>query len=318
MGSPLYMSPEQMRSTRDVDHRTDIWSLGVIVFELLAGRTAFRGETLPELVASIMTEPALSLKELRPDVPLELESVVMRCLDKNRDLRFQNVGELAAALVPFAPRRARAIAERVCKVVGSTGVEELTSLPAGPQATRNIGPVAQVAPAHPGASTRSAWSETQDPGLPRRSAKWVWLVAGAGLLLGVGGVVLFRAQTASEPPAETAAAPPSASAQTGTPAANAAVAANPTPPSIEVTPVPPAVVAVTPAASASEPNAEAIVARPAPQAPVKRRESPRKTPAVSVAAAANPSPAAPPPSPPSPAPAESKPAKRNPLAIDLK
>ena len=80
MGSPYYMSPEQMRSARDVDHRTDIWSLGVILFELLAGRPPFQGDSLPELLTSIMTDSTPSLLGLRPELPPALEQVVLRCL----------------------------------------------------------------------------------------------------------------------------------------------------------------------------------------------------------------------------------------------
>src|SRR5258708_36523705 len=84
MGSPLDMSPEQMRSTRDVDARADIWAMGVILYELLVAKAPFHGETMPELVLTIATEAPESLRAQRPDVPPALEAVVLRCLEKDR------------------------------------------------------------------------------------------------------------------------------------------------------------------------------------------------------------------------------------------
>ncbi|HWZ92808.1 MAG TPA: serine/threonine-protein kinase, partial [Polyangiaceae bacterium] len=100
MGSPLYMSPEQMSSTRNVDARTDIWALGIILYEVLSGRVPFEAETMPQLCGMILQDAPRPLRELRPDVPDGLQWVVLRCLEKNRDARFANVAELAAALVP--------------------------------------------------------------------------------------------------------------------------------------------------------------------------------------------------------------------------
>src|SRR5690606_4796477 len=91
MGSPLYMSPEQMRSSRDVDARTDIWSLVAILYELLAGEPPFNGESMTQLVAVILQEPVPSLRERRPDVAPELEAIILRALDKDPARRFTTV-----------------------------------------------------------------------------------------------------------------------------------------------------------------------------------------------------------------------------------
>ncbi len=101
IGSPVYMSPEQLRSTRDVDARTDIWALGTILFELIAGQPPFRARTLPQLCMLILHSKARSLREVCPDVPPALEAVVRRCLEKDPSKRFDSVRELVQALAPF-------------------------------------------------------------------------------------------------------------------------------------------------------------------------------------------------------------------------
>ena len=106
LGSPLYMSPEQLRSSKSVDARADIWALGVILYELLTGTVPYTGENLGELFAAILEQEPLPVRQRAPHVPPELESVVMRCLQRQVHARFSSVAELAMALVPFAPARA--------------------------------------------------------------------------------------------------------------------------------------------------------------------------------------------------------------------
>lgn len=112
MGSPLYMSPEQIRDARAVDGRTDIWALGIILYQLLAGRPPFTGDSLPAVCASIAADPPLPLT--RPDVPLELVAIIEKCLAKRPEHRFQTVGELVQCLAPLSseqlPLRARGAA----------------------------------------------------------------------------------------------------------------------------------------------------------------------------------------------------------------
>ena len=123
MGSPYYMSPEQLRSTRTVDHRADIWSLGVVLFELLTGLTIFdETKEFTELVADILETPHRKLGMFRPDSPPGLEAVIDKCLEKDRTKRWQNVAELAVALLPYAPRRARITAERTTSITRSAGL----------------------------------------------------------------------------------------------------------------------------------------------------------------------------------------------------
>lgn len=113
VGSPLYMSPEQLESAKDVDQRADIWSLGVILFELLTGRPPFRAEGLPQLVVRILNGKTPSLRSKRPEMPAALDAIVARCLAKDRNDRFAEVGELAAALAPFASTAGKASIARI-------------------------------------------------------------------------------------------------------------------------------------------------------------------------------------------------------------
>jgi serine/threonine protein kinase len=112
MGTPLYMSPEQIRATHEVDHRTDIWSLGVVLFELLTGRHAFAGETVTQVCALVLESTPPRLAEHCRSAPAELGTVIERCLDKDPARRYQSAAELANALLPFAPSRARRHSER--------------------------------------------------------------------------------------------------------------------------------------------------------------------------------------------------------------
>ena len=97
MGSPPYMAPEQMRSAKNVDARTDIWGLGCVLYELLVGSRPFQGTTMPELCAAIMTESPAPPGQLQPGTPKDLDAVVLRCLEKSPAARYASVAELASA-----------------------------------------------------------------------------------------------------------------------------------------------------------------------------------------------------------------------------
>ncbi len=102
LGSPHYMAPEQMASPDTVDARADIWSLGVVLFEALTNAVPFGGDTLPQVCASILAGEQRDVRLFRPDLPPVVEHVIRRCLRREREERYQNVAELAAALLPLA------------------------------------------------------------------------------------------------------------------------------------------------------------------------------------------------------------------------
>jgi hypothetical protein len=98
LGSPQFMSPEQLASSRDVDVRSDLWSLGASLFELLTANAAFGGDTVPELYSSILRDGPRRLRDYRPDAPLALQHLIEQCLNKDADQRVQSARQLAELL----------------------------------------------------------------------------------------------------------------------------------------------------------------------------------------------------------------------------
>src|SRR5208282_6072830 len=82
VGSPLYMPPEQLRSAKHVDARSDIWALGTVLFELLTGHLPFMAQTFPELCMKVAQDPAPAPSASRVEIPPELDAIVLRCLQK--------------------------------------------------------------------------------------------------------------------------------------------------------------------------------------------------------------------------------------------
>ncbi|HSC87076.1 MAG TPA: protein kinase [Polyangiaceae bacterium] len=208
MGSPYYMAPEQMLSAKNADAQSDIWSLGAVLFELLTGRVPFVADTLPELVLKVSNSPAPDVNELREDVPLGLRTIVERCLQRDRQRRYLDVGELADALAEFGPaKRARASAERITRVLDSAGILSRRSR-ASLDRTLVQYPSAAVADAKSG--TVAAFGQTTATTRPTSNGK---LIAGVGvaLLLVAGGAWFFRSAATAEPP--SAPVPPTAAAR---------------------------------------------------------------------------------------------------------
>ncbi|HEX9296415.1 MAG TPA: protein kinase [Polyangiaceae bacterium] len=119
IGSPFYMSPEQVRRPKTVDRRSDIWSLGIILHEFLSGAPPFVSDTPMSILAAVVTDTPPDLRTIRSDVPEGLQGVILRCLDKEAHRRFKDVVELATALKPYAPLTGAAAVARISAIVRS-------------------------------------------------------------------------------------------------------------------------------------------------------------------------------------------------------
>jgi serine/threonine protein kinase len=115
IGSPCYMSPEQMESARDVDRRTDIWALGVSLCELVTGQLPFDGQSLVQVYSRIKSGIRPRLRDMAPDVPPGLEAVILKCLEPDRERRYSDVPELATALAPFGSSEGQALADKLVR-----------------------------------------------------------------------------------------------------------------------------------------------------------------------------------------------------------
>src|SRR5690606_11702930 len=133
-----YMSPEQIRSAKNVDRRADIWSLGVVLYELTTGKHPFEAETVAEVIGLVLHQSPAPPSAHRPEIPAELDAVIARCLEKDRELRFPDLGAFAEALGALGPPRARLSMERVVR---------MTSLP--PAAPEPLETSREATEAHP-------------------------------------------------------------------------------------------------------------------------------------------------------------------------
>jgi len=239
MGSPLYMSPEQMASSRDVDGRSDIWAVGTILYELITGHVPFMADTMPQLCTMILQNPPPPPRTYKPDLPEGLQHVILRCLEKDRAKRPGNVAELAMALVPYGSIHAARSAERSTRVLSAAGISS-QEIP-----IPNIPPSAEAA-------THAAWGQTQN----RRSRSLLWV----GLALAAAGVgalafVLRGGDHATPAPTTSELATPAPHAPPVVPTPPASAATEPAPAIAPVIQTPSA-----PSATASTPKAKPVAA----------------------------------------------------------
>ena len=283
MGTPFYMSPEQVRTPDRIDSRTDIWSLGIVMFEALAGRLPLHAESITELCAEILESPLDSLTQYRQDLPEGFVDVVEKCLEKDVKRRFQNVAEIALALMPFAPKRARICAERAGQALAAAGLVKESEIrlpssmppamsPGSHPSVRLSGSQGissgsfQIGPP-PSFSTPAGLATTMTPAAaPEPRVRAMTVVAVLAIALGLAGAVYGFTRSAPAAVATAASTAPAAPAPEQAPAPIAAApvvtttAAAPVEPPVEAQPSAPTRPAPKPVAPAP---ARAAVAKPA-------------------------------------------------------
>lgn len=201
IGSPLYMSPEQMRSPKDVDTRTDIWSLGVMLYEMITGQPPYTGDSIPALCASLLNDVPRPMHELRAEVSPGLDDVVTHCLAKDRQQRFATVSDLARALAPFGSSSSQVHVDRASRLLGSTDVTVSTFSTASATARQSnpgtadaaiSAPLLAITPIHgstgatPARPTVDSWGRTDSAHPGRRPRRRAALFGGVALgLLGL-------------------------------------------------------------------------------------------------------------------------------------
>jgi serine/threonine-protein kinase len=226
LGSPRYMSPEQMKSTKDVDARADIWALGTVLYEALSGKPTFDAETMTALCAQILQEPARPLAPVRHDLPPALDAAILVSLEKERDRRYPTMAHFAAAIAPFGTHAATASAERIARVLG-------------------VAPGAMAAPRPPSPSMpgpmpqQAAFGATTDARSPMTTSSPAVTKSGSGLaivgvVLGILGVIVvivgivFLVRRGGSPSAAGPVPSASAAAMTATPTTTTTATPNPT------------------------------------------------------------------------------------------
>jgi serine/threonine-protein kinase len=224
LGSPKYMSPEQLFGAGSVDSRTDIWSIGAILYELIAGRPPYDQPSLARICADLAgNKPPPPLRDLRTEVTPELQAVVLHCLERSVDLRIQSVAELAGDLLaavgsPYA-EQVRTRIRQTLDPAGTSAMNSSLRQPGGATGTytslafadasasypKGIGSGSHSHAGLPGGAAVTMLSPQDDPARKRRQG----LIAVAVLAAAVaGGWFVLRERAA--PPDEAAAAVPTA------------------------------------------------------------------------------------------------------------
>jgi serine/threonine-protein kinase len=260
MGSPLYMSPEQMKSAKHVDPRTDVWALGVILYELLTGKPPFYAESIPELSAKVLLEEPESIRATRSDVPEALEAAVKRALAKEPAARFPTVADFAHALAPFGPARTRTNVERASRVLKISGL----TVPMGEPAPGALAPEKTAAYAR----TAAAWTDSSGGTKkeePAKKASPATIGAIAVAVVAVAAAIFVMVGKGSgAPPAGPSAATPPVPAPTAAPVAPTPTAVAPE--KTEPAPAPTNAMNVVPTLQSAEPAATTNTAAAPPPA----------------------------------------------------
>ena len=206
--TPAYMSPEQMRSARLVDTRTDIWSLGTVFYEVLEGRRPFEAESFSEMCVKVAVDPPSPMV----NTPPALQQVILRCLAKNPEQRYSNMAELGRDLVPFAqdPHQATVLVERMARMLRRSHIDfssdtgagipktPVRDLPSAPVSAWSIGSEPAGKPYRADGSAPFSRVDIMPGSGPvplttvrTRKRRWPLILIGFLLAAGAGGAIAF-------------------------------------------------------------------------------------------------------------------------------
>ena len=197
MGTPVYMSPEQCLGTKEVDHRSDIYSLGIIIYEMLAGRPPFISEGFGELLSMHLHDKPGSLREFAPQVSPEVEFAVLRMLAKKPDERYQSMAEVRAALAAASGLPHPVVPEHKLGSTDQFGVRATLAAHATENKPRTLSPTTLT----PGGLTTSAIPEVT---VKVRRKPWAAVGIASGLItVALLAAVFLRKGTPPAPPLST-------------------------------------------------------------------------------------------------------------------
>ncbi|WP_437619904.1 protein kinase domain-containing protein [Sorangium sp. So ce1151] len=308
MGSIHYMSPEQIRSLKYADVRTDIWALGVILYRMLTGRHPFEGDSITAVTAAIMMDTPTSILALRPDLPPAVGALVSRCLTKDPAVRVQSVTEIGRVLAPFGSQRAMLSFESIDRLLpepaaragyppvagapsgargalgtsspswdAAPGAPEDTTAPMPSRPDMTSSPGSEAAGTAHGTLPHASWGNTTRTRAPR--SRVALLAGAAGALVLVGFALAWRL-TASAPAHSSApmASIPAPEAASTSPGAPSPATVEPTVGPATPAPVPPPTASPS-AAPTAKPAPSPAAPAPKPRASASTSSSPRPIPA---------------------------------------
>jgi eukaryotic-like serine/threonine-protein kinase len=255
MGTPYYMSIEQLNGQRDLDARVDVYAMGVILYEAISGTTPYTADSISALAIRVLTTQPVHLAQLRPDLPSGLADVVMKAMAKNRDDRFRSMRQLIEALRPFVPRSSGLLVpEGQSRPLRTPGGSART-----PARARSV--VQSVGTSAP---FPFAPFEPELPDTPARGSGRTLTVVAMLAVLTAAGVAAFVLRGRLDDPTSVAAPTPSAPAPEPAPPAAAEVRADPVVPA-------PAPVAPAPTRNADAPSVNTTTDEPS--SPARTREA---------------------------------------------
>lgn len=197
VGSPAYMSPEQLRGSKQIDARADIWSLGVIAYQLVTGVLPYESDNVGALFAAILETEPLRPRQLKPDMPEALDIAIMKCLQKKPADRFKTTLELAAALTPMGTKIAERALERIQSLVLMTPTAQFMPTSSSPAIDASSTPPIREPAALASTHISDVHLEALAPNPPSTQGSWASqpvkpsAFKKSGVLLLLGGIALI-------------------------------------------------------------------------------------------------------------------------------